>query len=616
MEDDITWSPTQSEISEGNLYPLLQELGAKNFSDAHAWSVKNPEAFWERTVKALGISLRKPYSSMLDVTQGVQHAKWLAGAEMNIADSCLKSPKSRVAVITKRQDGKLESITVDALDKLSNRVANGVTKLGLKKGDAVALDMAMTAEAVALFLGLVKAGVAAISIPESFPPEEIEKRLRIGKAKAVFTQDVLERGGKSLPIYEKVCKASAPQTIVFGSAKTPLRDGDIHWDNFLVADDRFEAVSCSPQDAVNILFSSGTTGEPKAIPWDHTTPIKSASDALYHHDIKPDDILCWPTSMGWMMGPWLIYASLINGAAIALYEGAPVERGFCEFVQDAKVTMLGVVPSIVKGWRNTGCADGLDWSAVKKFSSSGEASNANDYGWLMQLNQPKGKLKPVVEYCGGTELGGGYIANNLITPSKPSQFNGKTMGVDFVVLNDEGKPCTAGETGELYIVPPSIGMSIRMLNADNDKVYYANCPTLNGKILRRHGDQITITADGLFQSNGRADNTMNLGGIKVGSVEIETVVNSVPGITDTAAIGVPPKDGGPDRLVIFAVADKSAVRDQIKPQMQKAIKEKLNPLFHLHEVIFIDALPRTASNKVMHKDLRKQYQNTSESLAS
>ena len=172
-----------------------------------------------------------------------------------------------------------------------------------------------------------------------------------------------------------------------------LRAGDVRWNDFLSPNERFEAVPCAPEDTINVIFSSGTTGDPKAIPWDHTTPIKCGSDGMYHQDIRPGDVVCWPTNLGWMMGPWLVYAGLLNRAAIALYEGAPTERGFCEFVQDARVTMLGLVPSIVKSWRSTGAADGFDWSALRTYSSSGEASDPHDYGWLMKLNQPRWKLQ-------------------------------------------------------------------------------------------------------------------------------------------------------------------------------------------------------------------------------
>jgi acetyl-CoA synthetase len=311
-----------------------------------------------------------------------------------------------------------------------------------------------------------------------------------------------------------------------------------------------------------------------------------------------------------MMGPWLVYASLLNRATIALYEGAPTERGFCEFVQDAKVTMLGLVPSIVKSWRGTGAAGDFDWSSIRTYSSSGEASDVNDYGWLMQVNQPDGSSRPVIEYCGGTEIGGGYVTSTLTEPQRPAEFNAKAMGLNFMVLSAERKPCNPGEAGEVFIQPPSIGLSTRLLNADHDAVYYANCPVVDTHPMRRHGDQMIVVEGGRFRSDGRADDAMNLGGIKIGSVEIERTLNNLDGVLETAAVAVPPPGGGPDRLVVFAVMseERNAVApDALKKEMQQAIKEHLNPLFHVEEVVVVESLPRTASNKVMRKVLRKQY---------
>mgnify|MGYP001036459165 CR=1 FL=1 len=608
---DDAWIPTEESIKATNLYKLMQERGASTFAELHDWSVREPEAYWRRTIESLGLVLRSSWCRLLDPTDGASRARWLAGASLNIAESCFQGDRDRPAIVTKRSDGRWESITVEALDRLSDRVADGLNALGLSKGDAVAVDLAMTAEAVALYLGVLKMGGVVVSIPDSCPPLEVAKRLRIGAARAVFTQFDVVRGGKRLPMYEKVLQAEPPMTIVLGEpggAPASLRDGDLTWHRFLGASDRFPCVECAPQDPINVLFSSGTTRDPKAIPWDHMTPLKCASDAMYHQDVRAGDVVCWPTNLGWMMGPWLIFAALMNRATIALYEGGPVERGFCEFVQDAGVTMLGLVPSIVKGWRRTSCAEGFDWSLVRAFSSSGEASNADDYRWLMHLNQPVGVVKPIVEYCGGTEVGGGYLSNNLITPQRPSEFNGKTLGCDFEVLDPQGRPCAPGESGEVFLVAPALGLSTRLLNGDNEAVYYADCPKSAGKVLRRHGDQVRVLGDHRYQSEGRADDAMNLGGIKAGSAEIERVATSLPDVLEAAAIGVPPAAGGPDRLVVYVVTT-AADLDDFEARLQHAIKDRLNPLFHLHAVVPIAALPRTASNKVMHRTLRDQYRS-------
>jgi acetyl-CoA synthetase len=480
----------------------------------------------------------------------------------------------------------------------------------LQPGDAIAIDMPMTSDSVAIYLGIVRAGCVAISIADSFAPDEIATRLRIADAKAIFTQDSIKRGGKSLPLYEKVVEAEAPKAIVLPAGESlefELRDGDLAWNSFLSDDDDFRSIACAPDEPSNVLFSSGTTGDPKAIPWTHTTPIKCAADGWLHQDIRPGDVVAWPSNLGWMMGPWLIYAALINKASIALYEDAPNTKGFCEFVQNAKVTMLGVVPSLVKAWRTTDAVEDLDWTSIRCFSSTGECSNAQDMFWLMI----KAGYAPVIEYCGGTEIGGGYITGTMIQPATPGTFSTPALGLDLAVLDDQGHPA---QTGEVFLVPPSIGLSTTLLNRDHHEVYFDSTPTgPDGELLRRHGDEMGRLPGGYFQAQGRADDTMNLGGIKISSAEIERVLNSHEKILESAAIAIPPAEGGPDRLVVSVVLEPSddapAIPDPdaFHADLQTLIKEHLNPLFRIHDVQVIESLPRTASNKVMRRTLRARY---------
>ena len=441
-------------------------------------------------------------------------------------------------------------MTVAELRTLTGRVAAGLAARGFRPGDALAMLMPMTAEAVAIYLGIIQAGCVAVGIADSFQPKEIAVRLRLAGAVAVFTQDVLPRGGRTLPLYANLLAADAPPAIVLPVGErsaVPLRAGDMEWRDFLPDTPCFDAVARAPSDALNILFSSGTTGEPKAIPWTQTTPLKCAADAHFHQDVRPGDVLVWPTNLGWMMGPWLVFASLLNRAAMGLYYGAPTGREFCAFVQDARATLLGVVPSLVKTWRRSDAARGLDWSALRAFSSTGECSSAADMRWLMAQ---AGDGRPVIEYCGGTEIGGGYITGTMTRPCIPGTFNTPALGSDFVILDEAGRPT---ENGELFLIPPSIGLSDRLLSRDHDAVYFADTPAgPHGETLRRHGDQMERVAPGYWRGHGRADDTMNLGGIKVSSAEIERVLQTVPGVGETAAVAVSP-GGGPSLLVVFAV---------------------------------------------------------------
>ena len=411
-----------------------------------------------------------------------------------------------------------------------------------------------------------------------------------------------------MPLYQKVVAAAAPMAIVLArqaSLDAKLRVDDLSWEGFLSANDNFEAVPGEPDSPTNILFSSGTTGKPKAIPWTQTTPIKAAVDGHLHHDIHPGDAIAWPTNLGWMMGPWLIYASLINRATIAVYEGSPTNRGFGQFVQDAGVTMLGVIPSLVSRWKTTDCMRGLDWSAIETFSSTGECSNPDDMLFLMSL----AGYRPIIEYCGGTEIGGGYMTSTLLQPCAPATFTTPALGLAVVILDEQGHPA---DKGELFIVPPSIGLSTQLLNRDHHQVYFDCTPSLRGASapLRRHGDRMERLFDGSYRALGRVDDTMNLGGIKVSTAEIERILNAEAGIRETAAIAISPPEGGPSQLVIYAVVTPDTVQDSqtLKISLQTAIRQHLNPLFKICDLKIVETLPRTASNKILRRVLRQHPQ--------
>jgi acetyl-CoA synthetase len=305
-----------------------------------------------------------------------------------------------------------------------------------------------------------------------------------------------------------------------------------------------------------------------------------------------------------MMGPWLTFATLINRGTIALFDGASWGEAFGRFVRDAAVNILGVIPSTVCRWRQTRCMEGLDWSAIRLFTSTGECSDPSDMRYLSQLAGGK----PVIEYCGGTELGGGYISSTVVQPNIPSAFSTPVLGTKLVILGDNDLPSTIGE---VYLVHPALGLSRRLLNGDHSEVYYRGTPPgPHGEVLRRHGDQLELLPSGYFRALGRTDDAINLGGIKVGSAEIERVIKELGDISEVAVIGVPGRDGGPNRLVVCigTGAEQRPDKNPLRARIQEVISEKLNPLFKLHDVFMCTQLPRTASNKVMRRELRRLYE--------
>eukprot|EP00887_Chlorella_sp_A99_P006425 scaffold3.g6425.t1 len=625
-------------------------------------TIQQLDRAWELVPRPPTRSLRPPKHRVLEVHPDPDRCRWLPGARLNVAECALTGrDPDRPALLWADEAAPraLRSLSLGALAARAAHVAAALAALGCRPGDAVAIDMPLNAEAVIAYLGIVLAGCAVVSIADSFVAPEIAARLRISRARAVVTQDVIPRAGRALPLYARVAEAGAPPAVVVpadpaGALQArggwrrrggrggqergvELRKGDLSWEAFLAGAEPPPTLRAHVADAgatVNVLFSSGTTGEPKAIPWTHVTPIRCGADAFFHQDVRRGDVVCWPTSMGWMMGPWLVFAALLNGGTLALFQGSPLGRPFGEFVEAARVTQLGLVPSICKAWRASGCMAGLDWSCLRCFSSTGEASAPDDYLWL----SARAGYRPVIEYCGGTEIGGGFLSGSPLQPQAPSMFSTPTVGARPVILSggDErsgdgdgggtdgdgggggggqalsphGDP--AAVTGELAIGAPMLGVSQRLLNKDHGQVYYEGMPVLPGGrwFLRRHGDEVERLPGGYYRAHGRVDDTMNLGGIKVSSVELERAcVEGVSGVAEAAAVACPTPGGGPERLVLFLVPRPGTPLPppaELLRACQAAISGRLNPLFKVERLLLRQSLPRTASNKVMRRVLRDE----------
>ena len=601
------WFPGRGVRRASNVGWLLTENGFNDYVALHRWSVGRRDRFWGTVINRLGIVFERAPSSILDLTRGAKHPRWLPGASMNCTDSCLTADPTRPAILAGREGSdEIRTTTYGELRQLVERLVAGLRNHGFSQGDAIALYMPMTIECVAIYLAIVRLGGRVVSIADSFASEELTRRLRIAEACAVVTVELCVRGGRVFRLYQKVREIDGPRAVVIpAQGKTVLRKGDLLWGNLLRCGADSAAVCDDPYGTINVLFSSGTTGAPKVIPWNHLTPIKCAMDGHFHQDIGPHDVVAWPTNIGWMMGPWLIFASLVNKAAIALYEGAPTGAGFARFIEKARVTVLGTVPSLVRMWRSSGGTDNADWHRVRVFSSTGEPSNVEDYLWLMSR---AGYRAPVIEYCGGTEIGGGYITASLLHPASPGTFTAPALGIDVAILGEDGQPVAEGEMGEAFLVPPSIGLSQKLLDRDHDEAYFGGCPFgPDGEVLRRHGDQMVRLHRGFYRAGGRSDDTMNLSGIKVSSLELEQVLDKHEAVYESAAVSVAPIDGGPERLVVYVVPEGQVDAVGLRVELGRRIANYLNPLFRISDLVVVDRLPRTASNKLKRRLLREQY---------
>ena len=625
------WKPSKERIEKSNAYKMMQEHGFKSFDELYKFSIKQGRKFWVEVVQKLGIKYKNSYTpnpqNIVDLSN-LEWPKWLVGAELNIIDSCFSAPTTQTAIIFGRegQEG-LTKYTYGELDKMSNKAASALAKMGLKSGDRIAIDMPMNIEAITAYLGILKLGGVVVCLADSFKEIDIEIRLDVANpVKAIFTQDYTGVI-KKFPLYPTVIGAkNTPQAIVVTDPANPFkltREGDIYWHDFIKNGyEVFASASKTAEDYICILFSSSTSspkekeGEkpkpPKAIPWKAHTAIKSGMDAHFHHDMQSGKVLCWPTNLGWMMGSFAIFAAMLNKGTLAVFDGTPVCKDFAKFVEKAGVAVLGLVPGIAEGWEQTKCLEGVNWNNIDLFSSTGSPSNPQNYKFLM--SQVAG-YAPVVEYMGGTEIGGGYLTSSVLHPASPSCFTTPSLGTDVYTPDEDTEE---SRKGEVFLVMrngegecPPMGLSSELMNFNHHEKYFERgLKSPEGYLLREHGDIIIRHANGFITSNGRADDGMNLNGIKTSSLDIENYVKAakIAGIKEVAAVAVRPPLGGEDWLVIYVtLSEPQDVVEALKKPIREAIKARNPQLAKVHDVVVIDKMPYTATGKLRRRYLQDGY---------
>ncbi|HSY60873.1 MAG TPA: AMP-binding protein [Cytophaga sp.] len=613
----IVWMPDQYPVSS-NLGAWMKELHL-TYPEFYKWSIENKTAFWEHIIQSIPLKIKTPYSAVLTEAENPDEAIWLKDAQFNIIESCFQANPDQVAIhYQSEQSNEIISITYRDLHKKVVDYASGMKEFGVSFHDRVILYIPFSIEAIASYLALVYIGAEPVLVADSFSSAELKKRIDIIQAKAIITTDHYWYADKKINVLTKVLEAN-PEKIILHTSE--IADANAIRNNaadVLLADllKHNIAPAAGPyyhtnSDTISVLFSSGTTKEPKALPWKATTPIKCAADGKLLQDIHQGDVVTWTSGMGWMMAPWLIFATLLNKASIAVYSGAYSSKEFINFTIQTKVSILGTIPSVVKSWRAQNFEKISNWN-IRVFSSTGEPSNTDDYLYLLYMNDFKA---PIIEYCGGTEIGGGYISSVVVLPNALTYFNTAAPGNEFILVNESKQIVTDSGSGEVFLIPPAIGLSQQLLNKNHHEEYYSDLPEIKGyPTIRKHGDGFHVQRlDGItyYKSMGRTDDSMNLGGIKISSIEIETIVNKHPFVFESAAIATQDKNGGPEKLILFIhsnkiIDDASALQNEL----QKMLQKELNPLFKISSVCFKENFPRTASNKLMRKELRKEYNGT------
>ncbi len=624
-EGVIVWKPDPQVRQRARLTAFLEQCGLESFEELQARSVEDVGWFTEEVLRFLEIEFEPPYERVLDLSRGPEWPDWCVGGGLNASYLCLDRHipvrGAQPALVWEGEAGETRTMTYEELARSVEECAAGLRTLGLGKGDAVGLHLPMIPETSIALLACARIGAIAVPLFSGFGTDAIEGRLRDVEAKALFTFDAFLRRGKPVPgkpVADRAC-AELPgllHMIVVARTGTavPMRPGrDRTWDELLAAGRDADASYRTPEptgaeDPLMVIYSSGTTGKPKGIVHTHCGfPIKAAQDMAFGTDVGPGTRILWITDIGWMMGPWLIYGGLLLGGTVVLYEGAPDHPepdrlwSLCE---RHEVEVLGVSPTLIRVLMARGEAaepQRAPPGSLRIFASTGEPWNPTSWQWLFE--RVGGGHLPIINYTGGTEIGGGILMGNPLLPVKPCSFPAPCPGIDADVVGEDGERLREG-VGELVIRQPWIGMA-RGFWRNPDRYlesYWSRWPG-----VWVHGDWARIDADGHWFVPGRSDDTLNVAGQRIGPAEVESALVADPSVLEAAVIGVPDPRLG-TAMIGFCVptgppSDRDAWAESLRERVGVALGKPMRP----KRIVLVPALPKTRSAKVMRRVIRAAW---------
>jgi acetyl-CoA synthetase len=616
----VAWHPDPATIERSRMLAFAREHGLAGYDALLARAASDPEWFWGSVVDHLDVQWTKRFDSVLDVSDGIEWPRWFTGGRMNYVTSAvdrhLQNRAGATALKWEGDDGARLDLTFSVLAGQVNRVCNALRSLGVAKGDRVGIFLPMLPETAIAMLACGKLGAIFVPIFSGFGADAVANRLNDAGATTLITADGFLRRGKPVNMLETATQASAMtpdlrHTVVvsrLGIADVTFNDTTHSWTQLIEASsEAFEAVDTAADDPFMLIYTSGTTGKPKGAVHVHSGfPIKAAMDLAFCFDLQQDETLFWLTDLGWMMGPWAISGGLIAGGSVMLYEGTPdypAPDRLWQLVEDHEATVLGVSPTAIRALMSRGD----DWvekhpmPTLRAIGSTGEPWNPAP--WLWTLDKVGRNRCPIVNYSGGTEIGGGIVVASTIHPQKPCAFAGPVPGMIADVVDPLGNP-VRGEVGELVIREPWVGMTNGFWN-DRERYLEAYWSQIPGVWV--HGDWSLIDDEGYWYILGRSDDTLNVAGKRVGPAEVESAAGAHAAVQEAAAIGVPHPVKG-EAIVLFAILRPGkTLDDAIAKEILDTIAASLGKPLRPDSVHAVGDLPKTRNAKIMRRVIRSAY---------
>jgi acetyl-CoA synthetase len=612
----VVWRPDAAIRQAANLTAFMAAHGVADYDALNRRAVAEPEWFWNALIAYFDLRFGTPYERVLDTSAGMPWAKWCVGGTTNVVVNCLDRHRgtptmAKTAIEWEGEDGSRRAWTYAELDAEVCRLAQALRRRGLGRGDVIAIYMPMVPEVAAAFLAIAKIGAIVLPLFSGFGATAIAGRLNDGGAKAVLTVDGTRRRGKEVsmkPVLDEALAQVPTVAQVFvlrhlGIATPMTSPRDLWWHDAvsgLPASAPTEQVPAD--DPLILIFTSGTTGKAKGAVLTHCGfAAKLALDLGLCLDFKPADRLLWMSDMGWLVGPILVVGPTMLGGTIVIAEGAPdyPQKGrIWRLLQDFRVSFFGIAPTIVRTLMQHGTAEveKYDLSSLRIIASTGEPWNPDSWAWLFE-HVGRSRV-PILNYSGGTEIGGGIITGTVLHPLKPGSFAGSVPGMAAAVVDDQGRDVPPGHVGELVMRAPSMGLT-RGLWKDPQRYLDSYWNVIPG--LWVHGDFASIDAEGFWYVHGRSDDTIKVAGKRVGPAEIESIILATGLVAEVAVIGAQDDVKGQALVCVCVAGDPDGT---LADKLTQAVVKELGAPFKPRAIVLVADLPKTRNMKMMRRVVR------------
>jgi acetyl-CoA synthetase len=606
--------------ADARLARFLLTTGESSLDALQARAATDPAWFWGAAAEDIRVAWRRRPREIADFSGGPAWTRWWIGGAFDWSWAAVEPRAARdpdgIAIDWEGEDGATQRLTNAALAAAVRTAVAQLGSAGIEAGDRVGILLPMLPETVIAVLAVSRIGAIFTPIFSGYGAPAIASRLADCEAKLLITADgFLRRGAwvdlKSVADSAVAAAPSVERVVVVRRAgdalPVPWTEGrDVWWEGS-ISDASAEPAELDPETPYMVIYTSGTTGRPKGAVHVHGGfPIKAAQDLAHTFDLTERDTLFWFTDLGWMMGPWAIAGSLLLGARLVLYEGAPDFPGpdrLWSLVERHRVTHLGLSPTVIRALMAHGedPVRAHDLSSLRVLGSTGEPWNPEPWWWYFR--EVGGGRCPIVNYSGGTEVSGGIVGGNVLGPIKPASFSGPCIGTAADVVDDAGAP-VRGTVGELVIRAPMPGMT-RGFWGDRERyeeTYWSRWPG-----LWAHGDWASVDTDGYWFIHGRSDDTLKVAGKRVGPAEVESAAVGHPSVLEAAAIGVPHDIKG-EVIVVLCVLRPGETDDEgLRASVARSVADELGKPLKPEVVAVVRSLPKTRSGKVMRRVIRAAW---------